>query len=342
MRMVVVAARNSAADVPIAAIVCHDVRNPEQRSEVLVRKGTSLTAQQIGPLLARGVGELHLAVPEPDDVGEDRAAERLAAAVAGLGVHFAHAHFGQVSFTSGARGVVRIDPARLNLVNAQDDVLLLTAEPDRVVDVDDTLGVIKCAPLFLPERTLLAVESIGPVLAIDAFRPMRVGFVAPRDRLRSGAFDRARSALQQALAWYGSSLETVVGVETSVDGMASGYRQLQTAGVELVMAAGAAGTDPSDVVFEGLRRAGGHVAQIGIPAEPGTACWIGDLESIPVLGLASCELFGQPGALDLLLPRLHTGEQLDRRLLRRLALGGLLQGPSRIAPYHAPNGTAVP
>jgi len=27
-------------------------------------------------------------------------------------------------------------------------------------------------------------------------------------------------------------------------------------------------------------------------------------------------------------------EQIDRPLLRRLALGGLLNGPSRIAPYH--------
>jgi hypothetical protein len=55
------------------------------------------------------------------------------------------------------------------------------------------------------------------------------------------------------------------------------------------------------------------------------ACWIGHLQSTPVPGLASCELFGQPGGLDLLLPRLLTGEQLDRPLLRRLALGGLLK-----------------
>jgi hypothetical protein len=54
-----------------------------------------------------------------------------------------------------------------------------------------------------------------------------------------------------------------------------------------------------------------------------------------VLGLASCELFGQPGALDLLLPRLFAGARLDRALLRSLALGGLLNGPGRVAPYHA-------
>jgi molybdopterin biosynthesis enzyme len=91
-----------------------------------------------------------------------------------------------------------------------------------------------------------------------------------------------------------------------------------------------------DVVFDGLRVAGGEVEQLGIPAEPGTACWIGRLGPTPVLGLASCELFGQPGALDLILPRLLTGERLDRRFVASLALGGLLNGPSRVVPYHVP------
>jgi molybdenum cofactor cytidylyltransferase len=339
MRMVIVSA-DSVVDPPDHAIVCHDVRNPQQRSEVLVRKGTWLSAQEIEPLLARGAVELHLAVPGLDDVGEDEAARRLAAAVAGPGVERETAHFGQVTFTSALRGVIRIDAARLDSVNAHNDVLLLTAEPDRPVDVGDALGVVKCAPVYLPEPTLRSIEAIqdGAVLQVEPFRALRVAFVAPRERLRGGAFDRARAALAQALDWYGSTLAPVIGAEATVDGLATAYRLATAEGVDLIFAAGAAGTDPLDVVFDGLRRAGGQVAQIGIPAEPGTACWIGHMHSTPVLGLASCELFGQPGGLDLLLPRLLTGEVLDRGMLRRLALGGLLNGPSRIAPYHQRTG----
>lgn len=343
MRMVVLAAGDALADTRSGAVVAHDVRNPEQRSEVLIRKGAPLASSEIEAILARGVAELHLAVPESGDVNEDQAAVRLAAAVAGPAVRFDAANYGQVSFISAERGMLRVDPARLDSVNAQNDVLLLTAEADRPVDAGATLGVVKCSPLFLPEHTLQAVEALavaaGPVLEVESFRPMRVAFIAPRERLRGGAFDRARSALAQALEWYGSSLDPVLGVEASLDGLASAYRQARTAGAELIFAAGATGTDPCDVVFEGLRRAGGLVDQIGIPAEPGTACWIGRMESIGVLGLASCELFGRPGALDLLLPRLFTGEPLDRQLVRRLALGGLLQGPGRIAPYHTPIGS---
>ncbi len=339
MKTVLLSADSVDEALPSWSIVCHDVRNPAQRNEVLVRKGSPLSVSELRLLLARGAGELHLAVPDAHDIGEDEAAERLGRAVAGPAIDCDVAHFGQVTFRSRGRGVVRIDAARLNQVNALDDVLLLTAEPDRPVDAGEALGVVKCAPLFLPQQTLLDVEAIarrgGPVLEVQAFQPTRVGFLAPAERLRGGAFDRAQQALGSALEWYGSTLAPAIRAAPTIDGLAAAYRQAADDGAGLIFAAGASGTDPYDVVFEGLRRAGGHVSQLGIPAEPGTACWIGGLGSTPVLGLASCELFGQPGALDLLLPRLLTGETLDRRLLRRIALGGLLNGPSRVAPFHA-------
>jgi molybdenum cofactor cytidylyltransferase len=340
MRMLSLSPDRAPAELPSQAVVCHDVRNPLQRGEILARKGTALAADELRHLLDRGIVEIHLALPEPGDVSEDEATNRMASAIAGRGVRFEEAHFGQSSLISLERGMLRVAGACLDRVNALDGVLLLTGEADRPVDADTTLGVVKCAPLFLSESSLRGVDDIvqanRPIVEIEPFQTLRVAFVAPAERLRGGAFDRARAALSDAVSWYGSELDQVVGAEASVGALAGAYAEVQQGGADLVLAAGASGTDPLDVVFEGLREAGGEVLQLGIPAEPGTACWIGRLGNMPVLGLASCELFGQPGALDLLLPRLLTGDALDQELLRRLALGGLLLGPSRIAPYHTP------
>ncbi len=340
MRMLSLSPNAAMADVPSQAIVCHDVRNPQQRSEILARKGTTVSADDLRQLLGRGVLEIHLALPEPGDISEDQAANRMATAIAGRGVMVEEAHFGQSSLVSVERGMLRVAGGCLDRVNALEGVLLLTGETDRAVDAGTTLAVVKCAPLFLSESTLTGVDGIahanGPIVEIEPFQTRRVALVAPAERLRGGAFDRARTALSDAVGWYGSQLDQVVGAEASVEALAGAYSEVRQGGADLVLAAGASGTDPLDVVFEGLRGAGGEVLQLGIPAEPGTACWIGRLGEVPVLGLASCELFGQPGALDLLLPRLLTGEALDQDLLRRLALGGLLLGPSRIAPYHTP------
>jgi molybdenum cofactor cytidylyltransferase len=324
--------------IPSEAIVCHDVRNPAQRSEVLARKGTRLTAEDIRGLLDQGALEIHLALPERGDVAEDEAATRMSAAIAGPRVTAERAHFGQSSLVSAERGMLRVKREALDRINAFDGVLLVSAEADRPVDAGTTLGVVKCAPLFLAESVLTGVDdvarSLGPVVEIEPFQRRRVALIAPAERLRGGAFDRAREALSNAVNWYGSSLDQVVPAEADVQALASAYHTVRHNGAELVLAAGASGTDPLDVVFEGLRQAGGEVMQFGIPAEPGTACWIGRLGAVPVLGLASCELFGRPGALDLLLPRLFTGEALDQDLVRSLAFGGLLLGPTRIAPYH--------
>jgi len=338
MRMLSIQSGAPSADIPDAAIVCHDVRNPAQRNEVLLRKGSPLDAAAVASLLATGVQELHLAVAEPGDLAEDAAASRLGAAIVGRGVAATEAHFGQTGLVSEARGMLRVDRTRLQELNALGGILALTAEADRAVDADTAVGVVKCAPLFLPEPTLAAAKRIGPVISVEAFRSLRVALVAATERLRGGAFERARTALSEAITWYGSSLNTALGSQATVEAMAAAYHTVRHAGAELILAAGASGTDPLDVVFEGLRHAGGEVLQFGIPAEPGTACWIGQIEDVPVLGLASCELFGQPGALDLLLPRLFSGEPLNRELVRDLAYGGLLLGPSRIAPYHSARG----
>ena len=235
--------------------------------------------------------------------------------------------------------MLRINSALLERVNTLDGVLVLTAEADRPVDAGTTLGIVKCAPLFLAESVVASVEdlarSLGPLVDVESFQRRRVALIAPAERLRGGAFERAREALSNAVSWFGSSLDQVVAADADVQSLADAYHTVRHGGAELILAAGASGTDPLDVVFEGLRQAGGEVVQYGIPAEPGTACWIGRLGSVPVLGLASCELFGQPGALDLLLPRLFTGAALDQELVRGLALGGLLLGPTRIAPYHS-------
>lgn len=328
--------RQGQAVVPEESLICHDVRNPARRSEVLVRKGSRLAAAEVMALLERGVPEVHLAIPDAGDLAEDEAAARLGAAVAGQGVSVGRPHFGQVSLTSEVRGLLRVRVDRLDAANRQPGVLVVTSQSECAADQGATLAVVKCAPLLMPENVLQAVAAGGAVVEVEAFQPRRVAFLA---RLGDTAFQRATASLAQAVEWYGSPLEQVIRTPSSVTDVAAAFGQALAADAELILAAGAAATDPLDVLFDGLRQAGGEVEQIGIPAEPGTACWIGALAGRPVLGLASCELFGRPGALDLLLPRLFVGERLDGGMLRRIALGGLLtSGPSRVLPYHAAEG----
>jgi hypothetical protein len=325
----------SSSQIPPRGVIAHDARDPHAQSRVLARKGTLLTHAEVANLLARGLQDLHLLVPDEGDLTEDEAATRLAEIVASRGVACSATHYGQVNFTSSHRGLFRIDERAVDDTNSQSGVLLFTAEPDCPVDAGAALGGVKCAPLLLGQDVVEAVRGIGSALEVVPFQPTRVAFVAPRTRLRGSAFDQAHASLSASVAWYGSTLDVVPHTQPTIDGIARAFREAADSGLGLILAAGASATDPADLLFDGLRAAGGEVLQIGVPAEPGTACWIGRLDDVPVLGLASCELFGKPGALDLLLPRILSGQPLTRALIRGLGRGGLVVGgPGRLAPYH--------
>jgi molybdenum cofactor cytidylyltransferase len=310
------------------AVLCHDVRDPNNRQIVRYRKGRILSDVELADLRLLGPSGAHVLVPGSGDLLEDEAAARLAEAVAGRGLHLEGPHAGQVNLISAGRGFLRVNRPALERANYTSGLLTFTALGDRVVDQRDRVGGVKCGPLVIPGSSIEAIESLraeeGPILSVEPFPRQRVAFVAA-DRLGETALARASTTLKSVLNWYGSNLTPIVVASSNAAALATAFRQSGRADVSVILVAGASATDPLDVVFDGLRRVGGCVEQIGIPVEPGTACWVGRFDGRPVLGLASCELFGKPGAIDLLLPRLLLGEMLDsRELAARLAYGGLI------------------
>jgi hypothetical protein len=320
----------------VGGVLSHDVRHPERRREILLRKGTALTTADLRLLDRRDLAGVHVLVREPGDIAEDPAAARLARAVAGPGVLVERPHHGQVTLRAAVRGLVRVNQAGLDAVNACEGMLVFTAEGGRATDKGTSLGAAKVVPLLVPERTLEQVEAVcrakGPVLEARSFQPRQVVLVVT-DRVGGRALAQAKAHLSTKVAWFGSHLTSLPRAASPAD-VAAAFRAAVARGADLIFAAGGSTTDPTDRLFEGLRRAGGSIDQVGVPVDPGTACWIGHLEACPVLGLASCELFGRAGALDLILPRVLAGEALDQALVRALAYGGLLSGgPARVPAY---------
>jgi molybdenum cofactor cytidylyltransferase len=310
------------------AILCHDVRDPTQTRSVVLRKGRRLDEDDLARLRDLSYGEVHVMVPEPGDLLEDEAAARIAAAVAGDGVRLTEPHYGQVNLIARRRGWLRVNRCGVEQVNLTDGALLFTSVGERAADEGDVIGGVKCAPLVLAGATSAAIDALcaehGPIVDVVPFPERSVALVA-LDRLGETTLDRAQTALGAAVEWFGSRLDPVIVVPARGSAPAEAFHRAVDAGASAILVAGASATDPLDAAFEGLRQAGGTVDQIGIPIEPGTACWIGRLDRVQVLGLASCELFGRPGAVDLLLPRLLLGEPLDRALIARLAAGGLVE-----------------
>ena len=105
----------------VGAILAHSVRHPSG----VIRKGRVLTAEDVAMLGAAGVGEVTVARLSPDDVHEDTAAERLAAAIAGDGIRVEQPFTGRANLYATTPGVLVLDRVLIDRINGIDPAITI-------------------------------------------------------------------------------------------------------------------------------------------------------------------------------------------------------------------------
>lgn len=308
----------------VGRVVAHAVRNATGARFVL-RKGEIIGAEHLTPLRELGNRELHLLGIEAGELHEAEAGARLARAVAGPGVSVRGPAESQYTLLADHRGLLRIDVGRLHAVNAFDGISVLTRFDHQPVDAGDELAGAKVTPFVMPATTIHEIELLcrdAPPLRVLQFRPMRVAALI-LERVDGRSRDRFQAVLERKLAWFGSEL-VAVGEARSGDRYSSALQEVLEAAPDLIMAAGASSLDPLEPLFGALSSVGARIVKHGVPVHPGSLFWLAYVESVPLFGLSSCEMFSHKTVLDLVLPRLFAGEPLGRDDLARLGHGGML------------------
>jgi hypothetical protein len=311
----------------VGAVLCRDVLDSDGRP--LLPKGHRLERADLLTLESARRDDLHLLWLDPDDVDEDSAAMRVAAAIAGENVEVHRPVESQVRLSARQRGLLRVDAAALDAVNSIDGVTVF-ALPDGVpVDSGKTLAGAKITPLAIAESVLRDAEKAavspaldGPLMTVRSFLPLHVAAVV-RERLSESERERFERSLRGKVTWFGGDVEQIRYVSGDADATRVALLDATDA-ADVVLAVGVASVDPLDVTWRSVVDAGARVVRRGLPVHPGSSYWIVDLHARPVIGVASCGMFSRRTALDLLLTRLFAGEPLDTRYLAGLGHGGLL------------------
>jgi molybdenum cofactor cytidylyltransferase len=322
------------------AILCRDIIGEDGRA--LLIKGSRLGPDDTAMLVATHPAELHLLWLDDGDVGEDAAAVRIAAAVAGPGATARPPVESQARLVSAWRGLVSIDVTALTAVNMVDGVTVFTVPDGLPVDAGRTLAGVKITPLAIAEASIEAAERAAAaapdgsgVVGVRHFLPLRVAAIV-RQHLTDDARARFERSIAMRSAWYGGTVATVRYVDDDAEQVQDALR-VAAASADVVLAVGVASVDPLEVTWQSLLAAGATSLRRGLPMHPGSSYWIAELLGSPVIGVASCGMFSRRSALDLLLARLHAGLPLDPTYLASLGHGGLLgrEAAWRIPPYEA-------
>jgi molybdenum cofactor cytidylyltransferase len=327
------------------AILAHTLRLPDR----VLKKGTVLDAAALDALRAARHTEVIAARLESGDVPEDEAADRMANAMLRPLIARSRAATGRVNLTAETQGLLRVDAALIDRLNALDESLTLATLADfTVVQPKDMLATLKVIPFAVPASALQVAEAMlrgAPALTLHPFRPLRVGLVASelpgqKDKVIESGAEATRTRIE-ALGGTMLPAERCTHETTAISDALS---RLRKAGAEMLLVMGASAVvDRRDVAPAAIIRAGGVIEHFGMPVDPGNLLCLGRIGEIPAMVLPGCARSPKVNGFDWVLERAFAGVPVTPKSVMRMGVGGLLKEietrplPRGDAPRTAPS-----
>ena len=316
------------------AILAHSLR----LGALVFKKGRRLSAADVAALREASVGEVIAAKLSDADIGEDAAATRIAAAVAGGGVQVAAAFTGRVNLFAEARGLLRLDPARVDAINAIDESVTIATLPDHAaVEPGQMLATVKIIPFAAPVAAVEQAERLAandaPPLAVLPYRPLSVALIQTRlPGVKDSVLDKTVAVTRERVEALGGTLVQEARCAHDEGALADLIAAMPPADLLLIAGASAI-TDRRDVLPAAIERAGGVVEHFGMPVDPGNLLLLGRRGGKPVLGLPGCARSPKLNGFDWVLQRIAAGVPPGRAEVMRMGVGGLLaEIPTRPLP----------
>lgn len=324
----------------IGTILAHSMQArrgfEEDGQKYRIVKGTKLSAAQIDDLISAGHEMLTVAQLGPEDLHEDEAALSLAQALVpdetGQGIRISGAGAGRVNLYALGAGLIRVQRAAIEKLNAVDPMITIATVPDHHrVDAGGMIATIKIISYGVSAQALqrasagaaYAMRLQAPVYSFASLIETRVSQDIPADK--------GRRAMAGRLGRMGMAL---------TDRQVVAHRETELAaalasapGEVLLILTGSATSDASDVAPEALRLAGGSVTRFGMPVDPGNLLFLGDLNGKPVIGLPGCARSPALNGADWVLERVLCGFSVTSSDIAAMGVGGLLKEiPTRPMP----------
>ncbi len=314
-----------AVDEAEGAILAHSVTAGGTR----LRKAHRISRSDVETLRAAGIAQVVAARLDEGDLGEGEAAARLADALARDGVRRAEAATGRANLYADADGVLVVDRAAVDAINAVDPAITLaTLSEWSVVRKGMMVATVKIIP-FAVHDTLVerarAVAAEREAFAVRPFRPRKVGLVQTvLPGVKPTVLDKTTRLTRERLDRSGSELVRELRVDHRAEGIAETLAELAQ-GVELLVVFGASAvSDERDAIPEAIRLAGGEVERTGMPVDPGNLLVLGRIGDLPVIGAPGCARSPKENGFDWVLDRLMADIEVTARDIAGMGVGGLL------------------
>jgi len=311
------------------AILAHSMRF----GDLALAKGRKLNRADINALRAAGIDEVTAARLGINDVGEDAAAKRIAAACAGKHISRDRAETGRVNLNAGKRGVLIYDRACLDRLNrVHEAVTCAGLGPGVLVEAGRMVATVKIIPYGVPEKIVSkcqkAAGAKAPLLSVAPLRALKVGLIQTTvAKTSEKMLTKTARVTAERVTFLGGRIVREVRMAHERGAIADAISGFKRREADLIVVAGASAiADRRDTVPAGIEMAGGRIAHFGMPVDPGNLLLLAYLaDGRPVVGLPGCARSPKFNGFDLVLGRLFAGLSVDAADIMAMGAGGLLQ-----------------
>ena len=311
--------------------LAHDITEirPGEFKGPAYRKGHTVCNDDICHLQKLGKNHLYLIDLDEDEIHENQAASILAKGLAGQGVEWRDdPKEGKIGLHAALNGLLSVDTAALAAFNMVDEVMCATLHSHTLVKKGELVAATRAIPLIMKrapiERAAAIAGQNGGVVSVKALRKAKVGLVITGSEVYHGLIeDKFAPTLSSKIAELGCELTGIAFAPDEEEMIAAAIRTHLENGCDLLLLSGGMSVDPDDVTRKAIRQAGADRVHYGAAALPGAMFLTAYIGEVPLLGVPACGLHHRITVLDLVLPRILSGEKIGKKELAFIGHGGL-------------------
>lgn len=295
---------------------------------VAFKKGHVVKESDIPELLKIGKQTIYVLDLGEDQLHEDDAAKRIAAAICDGELEFSQPKEGKISISTSRPGLLKVNVEALLKVNRMDKIIVATLKNNFPCRKGEVIAGTRIIPLTIETERIKALEALtkedAPILSVKPFRSLKVGAVVTGSEVYQGLItDDFDPSVGKKILDAGCSLERKITVPDDENRIAAAVRELVALGCDLIITTGGLSVDPDDVTRKGVLAAGAEEMFYGSPVLPGAMLMVSVLGATDIVSLPACVFYYQKTVFDLIFPRILAGERITGDDIAAMGHGGL-------------------
>ncbi len=324
--------RKVPVEASVGMVLGYDITKivPGREKYRAFRRGHVITSADVPKLKDMGKEQIYIWEPDDHRVHENDAAQLLAQYAAGPGLSWTEPNQGKVNILAEYDGLLKVDIEQLNWLNNLDNIVFATLHSDRVVVKGQVVAGTRVVPVAIDQGTLDEAKRLcsksQPVLMVKPFQELWTGVVTTGSEVNSGRIkDGFAKVMRQKIAPFGGRWLGQVIVPDDPDLITKEIQNFISEGAQLVLVTGGMSVDADDASPIGIRGTGADVVFYGAPILPGSQFMLAYQGHVPICGIPGGAVFSRKTTLDLLLPRIFTGDIISRLDIVAMGHGGLCE-----------------